>query len=148
MRGQEGVFDTTRLVRRSPFGEWVNVYFDPAKVTEAKLLKAITANRCPRAELVQPPKRNALLNEFAAPGDVVQFRYDAPSATTLTAAVLPEGWQLLDAELESAIKKGTNHLSVRVPDDAKQGTLALSLTFADCTTIKGRVAVVQQVGKH
>ena len=72
MRGKEGVIDTTRLLRRKPFGEWVTVFYEPKKVTEAQLLAWIKANRCPRAALVREKDPAGVMNPFVAAGDVVQ----------------------------------------------------------------------------
>ena len=150
MRGLDGVYDTTRLLRRSPFGEWVNVYFDPTKISESELLKHIKANRCPRAELLQAPKGKdiALLNAYAASGDVVQVRLTSTSGTKLVDAKLPDGWKLLSASAGSAFAKGTHYLSIQVAPRAKQGAATIRLNFEDGAGLSGQVAVVRQVGKH
>ena len=134
MRGKEGVIDTTRLVRSKPFGEWVTVYYRPDKVKEEQLLKWIRANRCPRAALVRDQEE--VRNPFVAAGDAVELKFEGK----LRSSRLPSGWKV--------VKHEGSQVLVQVPKEAAQGDYTLVLTRADGETVKGKVSVVRQVGKH
>jgi hypothetical protein len=143
VRGQKGVIDTTRLVRQSPFGEWVNVYYLPDQITEAKLLAHIKANRCPRASRV-----DGVVNPFAAPGDVVQLKFNAKAETSIKTITLPDGWTLHEKKVGDTLSAGANVLAVSVSRSAAQGDHELKIELANRQIVTGEVAVVKQVGKH
>ena len=146
MRGKEGVFDTTRLLRRSPFGEWVTVYYDPKKVSEGELLKWIKANRCPRAAQVIEATESAVLTPYVARGDTAQIRIKVAKEATLETIKLPEGWRLLNADKK--LSSGNNYLSIQTPGDAASGEIEISLKPEGSEQFSGKITVVEQVGKH
>ena len=127
MRGLDGVYSDTKLIRRVPFGEWVTVYFDPAKHTEKQLLARIRATRCPRAQHVTAP---GLRTPFVAAGDVVQL----DTTSTISRLDAPKGWKSLP---------GT--ANIQVPTGASSATLTAHL--ADGKTITAKVNVVSRVGR-
>ena len=145
MRGKDGVYDTTRLLRRSPFGEWVTIYYDPAKVSTEDLLKWIKANRCPRAAWISSEGDSAILNPFIASGDTVQIRLTATKDALLDSVSLPKGFQLVG---DGKVSRGENLLSVQIAKDARAGDYEVALAAEESVEFKGRVSVVQQIGKH
>ena len=130
MRGKKGVIDTTRLLRNSPFGEWVTVYYRPDEVDEEQMLKWIKANRCPRAALVR--RADGVRNPFVAPGDIVQIKAKGKVAKDK----LPKGWTIAEVV--------DDYVFLQVPKAAKQGDYNLPLGPG----VNGKVSVVRQVGKH
>ena len=126
MRGLDGVYSDTKLLRRSPFGEWVTVYFDPKKQTEKQLLTRIRATRCPGAQHVTAP---GLRTPFVAAGDVVQL----DTTSTITRLEAPEGWKVVP---------GT--ANIQLPANAKSAILTAHL--ADGKTLAAKVNVVSRIG--
>ena len=126
MRGLDGVYSDTKLLRRVPFGEWVTVYFDPKKHTEEQLLARIRATRCPRAQHVTAP---GIRTPFVAAGDVVQLE----TTSTITRIEAPDGW-----------KPVVGTANIQLPKDAKSTTLTAHL--ADGKTLTAKVNVVSRIG--
>ena len=127
MRGLDGVYSDTKLLRRAPFGEWVTVYFDPKKQTEKQLLARIRATRCPQAQHVTAP---GLRTPFVAAGDVVQL----DTTSTITRLEAPKGWKTVP---------GT--ANIQLPSDARSANLTAHL--ADGKTLTAKVNVVSRVGR-
>jgi len=143
VRGKKGVIDTTRLLRRQPFGEWVNVYYRPGEITEAKLFELIKANRCPRAEQL-----TAAVTPFAAAGDTLQLKLQSDTETAIKSVDLPDGWKFEDAKVGDPLGAGEIRLSIQVDKKARQGDFDLGVTLADGKVVRGQVSIVGQVGKH
>jgi hypothetical protein len=145
VRGKEGVVDTTRMVRQSPFGEWVNVFYDPKKIKPETMLKLIIKEDCPKAKQTIGSNKQ-LLNPFIAPGDPVQFSISAKSETAITdKSELPSGWKIVGKGL---LNKGENVVTLTVPRKVKAGSHTVKLVMADGKQVEGTVTVVSQVGKH
>ena len=148
MRGKEGVIDTTRLLRRKPFGEWVTVYYRPEDVTEEQLMTWVKANRCTRAALVRAEEGSLVMAPFVAPGDVVQLRLNVGKATALEEVALPKGWKLVGSQPGDRLAAGEGFLAIQTTRDAGDGLTKLAIGLADGTKFNMEVWVVSQVGKH
>lgn len=143
VRGKTGIVDTTRLLRSSPFGEWVNVFYDPKKTDESAILNLIKKNDCPRA---RQTKSNAVQNPFVAPGDPIQIKFELKeSAKLASTSKLPGNWEIVG---NHQFQKGSNLLTIQTPKSAKRGTESIKLEFSNGAKIQATVDVVQQVGKH
>ena len=145
MRGKEGVFDTTRLLRSSPFGEWVNVFFDPKKITEAQLLRHIKARNCPRAQHITSTHA---LNPFIAAGDPVQLSITVKEDCKLNSIELPKNWNLLDLTTGTSLPKGPHTLTITTSKRSSQGSHPIKLVLSDGTKVNESITVVRQIGKH
>ncbi len=145
MRGKDGIFDTTRLLRNQPFGEWVNVFFDPSKISEAQILKLIKAKNCPRAQHITG---EFILNPFIAAGDPIQLSFENDQDTTLSALQLPKNWKLIGLEIGSPLKKGTHTITITSSKSSKKGRHPIKLSFSDGSQIEDQVTLVRQIGKH
>jgi len=116
--GQKGIHDTTMLLRRSPFGEWVVVYYDPEQTSEAKILKRVRTNGCRNAAIVRAKKKSTTMNPFVAAGDCVQLRLILEEKTSLTISKIPTGWKF-EGKLKD-LPAGEHYLNIYVPKGAQQ----------------------------
>ena len=145
VRGKTGVVDTTRLLRSSPFGEWVNVFYDPAKTDEAKLLQLIKERDCPRAKRTTG-KTQSVLNPIIAPGEPIQIKFELKQDSGLSRKTeLPKKWELVG---NADFRKGANVITIQTPKSIPQGTKEFELEFDSGEKVRAVVDVVQQVGKH
>ena len=131
-------------MRSSPFGEWVNVYYDPKKTDNKSLLSLIRKNQCPRATLIEDKEKH-VLNPIIAPGDPVQIQVKLEKPATLTGGKLPKGWTLAS---EKSLKKGLNIITLKTPKNTKQGEQSLVIKLSNNTKIDSKIDVVKQVGRH
>lgn len=145
VRGKKGIVDTTRLLRNSPFGEWVNVFYDPSKTDETTILAMIKKNDCPKAR--RTDSRNGVVqNPYLAPGDPIQMKIElTANAKLVGTSGLPEGWEVVG---DGKFDKGTSLLTIQTPKSAKQGPASIKLEFDNGSKIEAKVDVVKQVGKH
>lgn len=145
VRGKDGVVDTTRLLRQSPFGEWVNVFYDPSKIKPAEMLQLIKKNDCPRARHTTV-RNKQLLNPIIAPGDPVQINFSASADTSISdQSKLPNGWKIAGSK---KLSKGENFVTLSVPRSTKQGSHTVKISTADGQSVELEVIVVSQVGRH
>ena len=139
------MIDTTRLLRSSPFGEWVNVFYDPQKIAPKTMLELIRRRDCPRAKHTKSSNPR-LLNPFIAPGDPVQIRVKADSVTTISKqSQLPAGWKVAG---DQKLKKGENVVTITVPKSTRAGSHSIKLKTGENKQVKCQVTVVSQVGRH
>ena len=132
-------------MRSSPFGEWVNVFYDPSKTNTATLLQLIKDRNCASAQHIADRKGHAL-NPIIAPGDPVQFQVKSAAALELNAASqLPDGWKLAG---QSSGGEGLQIVTFSTPNNTQQGNVDLDLQFSNGTSVATRIAVVRQVGRH
>lgn len=137
-------------LRRSPFGEWNIVYYDPKKTDTQKILARLRAKGCPRAELIPATKAEhnevvaTVENPFVTPGDCFQltFRSAAKEARTLELQT-PKPWKA--APKKVTLKAGSNQtVLLRVPTNAAEGKHMLQLTSSG-KKLSLPVHVVQQI---
>ncbi len=143
MRGQEGVIDSTMLLRGSPFGEWVVVYYRPEQISEKKIHQLIVRQGCPNASIIRSKSESTTMNPIIAAGDPVQLRVHLSKASSLSIAKIPKNWKI-----ESSLKnlsKGENFLTVRVPRSAKKKASEIHLKDADGTVFKFPVEIVGRI---
>ena len=132
-------------MRSSPFGEWVNVFYDPSKTDTAQLLQLIKNRKCANARHITDAQGYAL-NPIIAPGDPVQVQIKSPKPVELTAeSQLPQGWQIAGQDSGG---KGIQIVTLSTPKDTQQGNVDVELRFAGGESIKTQIAVVSQVGSH
>ena len=133
------------MLRSSPFGEWVNVYYDPSKTDPATLLQLIKNRDCHNAQHVSDLQGHAL-NPIIAAGDPVQFQIKSDQPLELAAeSQLPQGWQFAG---QASTGEGTQIVTVATPGSTRQGNVDVQLRFTDGTSIETQIAVVRQVGSH
>jgi hypothetical protein len=84
-------------LRSKPFGEWILVYYDKTKTSEAKLLNLAKTKGCKRAsvirdQIVKSGKSSALIfNPYICPGDTVVLEINSDGSEKIKLE-LPEGW--------------------------------------------------------
>jgi len=144
VRGKAGIYDTSMLVRRSPFAEWVVIYFDPAQTNEQKILKLIRSQGCPNAGLIRSNKLNATMNPYIASGDTVQLRIELKEKQLLSIKNLPKGWAI-STPLDAPFSAGTHYLNIRTPKGARRTTYTLRVKPAKTKLISYRVEIASLV---
>lgn len=109
------------------------------------MLALIKQRNCPRAKQTIA-KNDRLLNPFIAPGDPVQIRVKANSATTISdQSKLPSGWKVVG---DQKLSKGENIVTLTVPKSTKAGSHAVTIATGENKNVECKVTVVSQVGKH
>jgi len=135
------------LVRSKPFREWVTVYFDPAKVSEEKLLRLLRERRCPRASLDRKTDdKLTAMNPFVGPGGVVQLQVPQLPDGHAPGVDLPADWKLVGPETGVAGKDGKLYLSVQVPAKVEAKKYTLGVSVPKHRTVQTEVEVVRRVG--
>ena len=115
-------------MRRSPFGEWVNVFYDPSQTNEATLLQLIKNRQCPGAQHITDSQGYAL-NPVIGPGDPVQLRIESAQPVEMTAeSQLPQGWQLAG---QASGGEGIQIVTLATPGNTAQGDEDIALHFSD-----------------
>lgn len=136
------------LVRNTPFREWVTVYYEPSKITEAKLLELLRKKRCPRAALDRTPgDKLTAMNPVVGPGGIVQLQATLPANRDPLKWKLPDGWQLVGPATGSKGEDGKTYVSVQVPGEAKAASYSLAVSTSNKETTTSAVEVVRRVGK-
>lgn len=108
------------LVRRSPFAEWVVVYFDPAKIDESKLLRLIRNGGCRNANLVRSKGNNLAMNSYIAGGDMIQLQIHLEKPQKISIPKLPKAW-VISQDLTQPLPEGPHFLNIRVPKSTSKG---------------------------
>lgn len=135
------------LVRSSPFREWVNVYYDPTQINEAKLLKLLRARRCPKAALDRPQAAPlTLMNPAVGPGGIIQLQVSPETALEIQRTELPPEWKLIGPAKQKVAAKATIYLSVQVPADSKHGKFPIRLHPVTGGPLEATAEVVRKVG--
>ena len=133
------------MLRGNPFGEWVNVFYDPSKTDTDTLLQLIRDRNCRNAQHITDTAGHAL-NPIIAPGDPVQFRVESANPVELTDETrLPDGWELAG---QTAGGEGVQILTVTTPSTTREGDVDVDLRFADGKSVATQISVVGQVGRH
>ncbi len=133
------------MVRREPFGEWVNVFYDPQQIDTATILDRIIQERCPDAKQTLSPD-GTVLNPMIAAGDPIQIRVSLDDETTIKRSHLPEDWNLCN-DPESPLS-GQIVMTIATSPETKQGKHTFEIHFANEQKFSGTVEVVEQVGQH
>lgn len=143
MRKQEGIYDTTKLLRISPFAEWVTIYYNPKLISPEKILTLIKSNRCPNAKFViKKQNRYALPAPYVAPGDIVQIEIKTASKDQIDSIELPKGWKLLSSK---ELIKGNNIINIQTPTSTTQKRTKINIKTEKGITIHAGIEVVQKV---
>jgi len=130
-------------VRYNPFGEWVIVYFDPTKTSEATLLKLIRAKGCPNAGLIRSKGQSIALTPIITPGDTALIQIQLAEESTLSASQLPKGW-VISSGLAN-LKAGTHHLSIRTPSGTAKKKQNVTLKDSEGSTYNFPIELVSRV---
>ena len=136
------MIDTTRLLRSSPFGEWVNVFYDPKQTDIETLVQLMRTGGCSGASHVEDTS-GLVLNPYIAPGDPIQLNAGEIKDQELSpGSQLPSGWEL------AASSDGSDVLTLATTSSTPKGSTNFVLEFKSGETIEAEVAVVRQVGRH
>ncbi|MEM7454104.1 MAG: hypothetical protein AAF456_07085 [Planctomycetota bacterium] len=138
------------MVRQEPFGEWVNVFYDPDQIDAATMLDLIIKEDCPNAKQTTRAagEDGFVLNPMIAPGDPVQFEVQLDSEARLSAnSAIPEGWSIF-GESEHSFPEGKQIVTLITGNDAVAGDHPVVLIFDSNQIVTGVVTVVDQVGQH
>ena len=143
MRGENGVISTRKLLRNSPFGEWVIIEFNPTKTNESSLLKIIRERKCPRANIVTTNK--GTITNFTpvsvAGGNVELIAKHSPPDIDIEKSKFPDRWKVVQfIKLDDGIQ-----LIVQIPHKQKQGEQSLTITWQDGTSATTTVDIVREV---
>lgn len=134
------MIDTTRLLRRSPFGEWVNVFYDPNQTNIETLVRLMRTGGCSGASHIPDPN-GLVLNPIIAPGDPIQLNSGTIKMQELSSASrLPSGWQF--------VSSSNDVLTLSTSSSTPMGDTSFVLEFESGETFEAEVAVVRQIGSH
>ena len=134
------MIDTTRLLRSSPFGEWVNVFYDPAQTNIDTLVQLMRTGGCSGASHITDTD-GLVLNPVIAPGDPIQLKSgDVNTQALKPGSRLPSGWELAS--------NSNDVLTLSTNSSTPRGYTNFVLEFESGERIEGEVAVVRQVGRH
>ena len=147
VRGHKGVLETTMALRQRPFGEWVVIYYHPAKTNGREILRQLQRGGCKRARLIREEGEHAtVMNPIITPGNLVQWRVRLREPAQVKTLVLPEGWALHGgARLPGELAAGTHYLSLQSPTKARKGQAAFRLEFRERAPLTGSAEVVSRV---
>ncbi len=143
MRNLSGVIDTTMSVRRSPFGEWVIIYYDPKKTNEKTLLEIVRKGGCPRADIIRKQAKSTEITPIITPGDTALIKLHLEKKSDLKATKLPTGWAVTESLKQ--LDAGTHYISIRTPEGASQKEHAITLQSADNTQFNYTIELVSRV---
>lgn len=133
LKGQPGVLDVVRVMRRRPPGEWIVVYFDLTQTDTTKLLKRLHDNGCPKAlHFKSKPVTKAgveadVSNPVCAPGDIVQCTVRFPQGESGKVRIAPPpSWKPLP--LAVSAEQGHIRMDVQTPRNARTGKHKIKVT--------------------
>ncbi len=129
-----------------PFKEWVTVYYDPEKITEAKLLKLLHERRCKSSKVDRVVNDEfTAMNPFVSAGEIAQIRIPDSGKEAAAKMTLPEGWKIVGEAKGVTHKDGKTYLSLLIPKKAGQKKYVIGMTLADKKALKTTVEVVRRI---
>ncbi|MEJ6699742.1 MAG: hypothetical protein QNL01_02110 [Akkermansiaceae bacterium] len=134
------------LVRMKPFKEWIYVYYDPEKTSEAKLLKTLHENRCASATADQFVKDDiTVLNPFLSAGEIVQLRITGVPKGKALDASLPDDWKVVGDSKGFSGKDGKTYLSIKVTPKVAQKKYKVGVKISDDKSLEAVIEVVRKI---
>jgi hypothetical protein len=135
------------LVRGNPFREWIAVYYDPARITEEKLVELLRKRRCPSARLDRAGEGPlTVMNPSVGPGDVVQMCLAAEKNPGIDKVTFPDDWKLVGGPGGFSDPDGVTWFTVKVAAEEKQGKHEVVLHPREGDPLKASIEVVRKHG--
>ncbi len=131
------------LLRRSPFGEWLVVYYLPSEIDEKKILSLVRDGGCPRSDIIRGTEESVSMNPILAAGGILQLKVVLDADGTLKIRKIPKGWKFVKEP--SHLKKGTHYLSVRIPKNARAKTGKIILENGSGDKIQFHAEIVGKI---
>ena len=134
-------------VRYNPFAEWVLIYYDPAMISEQKLLDLTKKEGCQNAEIIRDRAAQSgnskltLLNPVISPGDRLILKIESDGNDSLSITV-PRGMKGPDKLPEKV--KGVKMIHLQSSVDIGTGAKELSVS-AGSETVKLKYHIVNEV---
>lgn len=120
----------------------MNVYYQPEKVTEAKMLAMIRKGGCPNSRIIRSAEDSTTMNPYVAAGDTVQIRLKLSAANNVTVTGLPKGW--VADNTGGQLGGGVHYLNIRTPKSTSDGNYAVQVKVGESVK-KFPVSVVKLV---
>ena len=131
------------LLRRSPFAEWVNIYYKPKETDEDTLHALLKGRGCAASQRIGGAEgASSVMNPFGAAGDTVQLHLNLPKADEIVSTKLPDKWKLSSP---SALSKGHNFITIDTNPFAKNGKHSISVTLGSGETHSFSVELVSRI---